>query len=99
MCSDVVHVAVGVIRNDKYQVLISKRPDDVHLGGFWEFPGGKVDSDESVEDALYRELKEELDIVPGDMKFQVELGYLVSGMYLVSLRSAFLNTTKKTFKP
>lgn len=43
--------------------------------------------------------KEELDLVPGDVKIQVELEHLVSGMYLVSLRSPVLNTTKKTFKP
>lgn len=62
MCSDTVHVAVAVIANHKNQVLISKRPDDVHLGGCWEFPGGKVEEHESVEEALHRELKEELDI-------------------------------------
>jgi len=59
---EIVHVAVAVITNNKDQVLISKRPDDVHLGGCWEFPGGKVEVDENVEDALRREIKEELDI-------------------------------------
>ena len=58
----IVHVAVAVLINDKKQVLISKRPDDVHLAGFWEFPGGKVEDGEDVEDALQREIKEELDI-------------------------------------
>ena len=58
----VVHVAVGVIINDQQQVLIAKRPDHLHQGGLWEFPGGKVDNGEDVEQALVRELHEELDL-------------------------------------
>jgi len=60
--SDVVHVAVAVIFDAEDRVLISKRPDHVHLGGYWEFPGGKVDENENISDALFREIKEELDI-------------------------------------
>lgn len=56
-----VHVAVAVIvRGD--EVLIAKRSVDAHQGGLWEFPGGKVESGETVQHALKRELKEELDI-------------------------------------
>lgn len=59
-----VHVAVGVIYNsDKSEVLISKRSDNQHLAGFWEFPGGKVESGEDVQTALARELLEEVGIV------------------------------------
>lgn len=57
-----VHVAVAVIKNTSNEVLISLRPDDVHQGGFWEFPGGKVEEGESVLDALKREIFEELGI-------------------------------------
>ncbi|MDH5183769.1 MAG: Nudix family hydrolase, partial [Gammaproteobacteria bacterium] len=61
MASDSVHVAVAVIiRNEK--ILITKRPQHLHQGGLWEFPGGKLELDESVQDALVRELFEELDI-------------------------------------
>lgn len=59
---DPVHVAVGVLRNDKGQVLISLRADEAHQGGLWEFPGGKVEPGESVEQALSREFEEELGI-------------------------------------
>jgi len=59
-----VHVAVGVVVNEHDQVLISRRHQKSHLGGFWEFPGGKVEAEESVEDALRRELLEELGIEP-----------------------------------
>jgi 8-oxo-dGTP diphosphatase len=62
--SDPLHVAVGVILNEHDQVLISKRHEHSHMGGLWEFPGGKVEAEESVEDALRRELLEELGIEP-----------------------------------
>lgn len=58
----IVHVAVGVIVNSDGNVLIAKRPDASHQGGLWEFPGGKVESGESLFAALKRELHEELAI-------------------------------------
>ena len=61
-CSEWLHVAVGVIKDYEGNVLISLRHDSAHQGGLWEFPGGKVENGESVEQALKRELKEELDI-------------------------------------
>jgi len=58
-----VHVAVGVVINDD-KVLVAKRHQSQHQGGLWEFPGGKIESTETVEDALTRELQEELSITP-----------------------------------
>lgn len=55
-------MAVAVISNSDGDILISKRPDHVHQGGLWEFPGGKLESGESLESALKRELLEELGI-------------------------------------
>jgi 8-oxo-dGTP diphosphatase len=55
-------VAVGVIKNPLGQVLISLRETSLHQGGLWEFPGGKIETTETVEQALIRELKEELAI-------------------------------------
>ncbi len=60
--SRVVHVAVGVILSENGSILIAKRPDKTHQGGLWEFPGGKVEQNESLFDALKRELSEELAI-------------------------------------
>lgn len=56
-----VHVAVGmVIRGG--EILIARRPDHLHQGGLWEFPGGKVEHGEGVQQALARELEEEVGI-------------------------------------
>ncbi|MDH5436232.1 MAG: Nudix family hydrolase [Gammaproteobacteria bacterium] len=57
-----IHVAVGVVKNHNNEVLISRRHENAHQGGLWEFPGGKVESKESILDALRRELNEELGI-------------------------------------
>ena len=62
MTSPVVQVAVAIIVNQDNEVLISLRPNSSHQGGLWEFPGGKLEIGESVEDALKRELLEELNI-------------------------------------
>ena len=51
--------AVALIDVDG-RVLISKRPEGKTMAGLWEFPGGKVEENEIPEDALIRELKEEL---------------------------------------
>jgi 8-oxo-dGTP diphosphatase len=57
-----IHVAVGILRNQRGEVLISRRSEHVHQGGLWEFPGGKVEAGEPVRGALKRELREELGI-------------------------------------
>ncbi len=54
-------VSLALINNAD-EILLSKRPKNKHLAGFWEFPGGKVEPGEMPESALIREIKEELDI-------------------------------------
>ena len=55
-----VHVAAAIIQNDQKQILAAKR-NDVGAGPAWEFPGGKIEPDETPEHAIIREIKEELD--------------------------------------
>ncbi|MEQ1527790.1 MAG: Nudix family hydrolase [Methylococcaceae bacterium] len=57
-----LQVAAGVIKNPQGQILIALRDASLHQGGLWEFPGGKLEPGETAEQALFRELKEELDI-------------------------------------
>ena len=58
-----VRVAAGVIRRSDGRVLIARRPPDKHMGGAWEFPGGKMRAVETPRQTLDRELREELGIV------------------------------------
>ncbi|PXX90137.1 DNA mismatch repair protein MutT [Marinobacter vulgaris] len=69
-----IHVAVGVIFRQG-QVLIARRPDHVHQGGLLEFPGGKVETGESVQQALVREIREEtgLRIAPDALEPVIEI--------------------------
>ncbi len=62
MNSNALHVAVGVIRDGNGRILLTQRAKHVHQGGLWEFPGGKREADESIVEALRRELREEVGI-------------------------------------
>lgn len=67
-----IEVAAGLVfRAGK--LLITKRYDDAHLGGLWEFPGGKREPAETYEECLARELREELAI-------EVRVGPLVESL-------------------
>jgi 8-oxo-dGTP diphosphatase len=61
MAGDAVQVAAGIITRDG-RYLITRRKAGAHLGGLWEFPGGKREVGESLEDCLRREAREELGI-------------------------------------
>lgn len=68
-------VAVGaaiIAHQDK--ILISLRPQNKRLGGYWEFPGGKLEEGETPQHALARELREELDIT-------IEVGAILTTVY------------------
>ncbi len=76
----VLHVAVALIeRRGRY--LICRRPAGVFLGGYWEFPGGKLEKGESATACLRRELKEELGIAVRAVKsFHIIRYRYASGM-------------------
>jgi 8-oxo-dGTP diphosphatase len=57
-----IHVAAAALIDEKGRVLLQKRHANTHQGGLWEFPGGKLEPDESVAEGLARELHEELGV-------------------------------------
>ncbi len=69
MTSTPVDVVVGMIRRADGAVLMSSRPLGKPYAGFWEFPGGKVETGELPERALARELAEEIGVTPGTCRF------------------------------
>lgn len=62
-----VDVACLVLMDDADRLFVARRPPGRRLGGLWEFPGGKVDLGETIEEALRRELIEELGMEVGPL--------------------------------
>ena len=57
-----INVVAAVIQNKEGKILIAQRNLKKSQGGLWEFPGGKIEPNETKEEAIIREIKEELDI-------------------------------------
>jgi len=69
-----VDVAVGILLDAQGRFLLTSRPEGKVYAGYWEFPGGKLEPGETVEQALRRELHEELGIAIDDVEpWKVEL--------------------------
>lgn len=69
-----VDVAVGVLVRPDGHFLLTSRPPGKVMAGYWEFPGGKLEPGETVEQALRRELHEELGITIGEAQpWKIEL--------------------------
>jgi len=72
-----VTIVVAAVIEDDGTFLVTRRPEGTHLGGLWEFPGGKLDAGETHEQALAREIREELDsdIEVGALLLETEHAY------------------------
>ena len=70
-------IGVAVIWNDQQQILIDRRKQTGLLGGLWEFPGGKIEPGETIENCIAREIQEELgiEIAVGDRLCTVTHAY------------------------
>ena len=53
-------IGVAIIRDRQGKILIDRRRQEGEMGGLWEFPGGKIEKNETVEECISREIKEEL---------------------------------------
>lgn len=70
-------IGVAVIWNDQEQILIDQRRQEGLLGGLWEFPGGKIEPGETVEECIQREIKEEIgiEITVGEQLISIDHAY------------------------
>ena len=75
-------ISIGIIENQHQQVLVAQRKQGKHLQGCWEFPGGKVEPQESFKMALRRELNEELGIHAHSMTKLIELQHQYEDRHL-----------------
>ncbi len=91
-----IRVSAGLVFQGG-RLLITQRPLGKHLGGLWEFPGGKLEPDESFEDCLVRELREELgiEVQVGAMLAAVEHAYPEKQVHIQFYRCCLVSGTPK----
>ena len=78
-----VEVVAGIIFNsDRHQVLLALRKPEQHQGNRWEFPGGKLEADESPADGLHRELLEELGVAITDSVHRMTIEHCYSDKHV-----------------
>jgi mutator protein MutT len=103
-----IEIALAIILSpDKETALIAKRLDNAHLAGFWEFPGGKIETGESSEEAAVREAFEETGLkvtpikkltpVSYDYEYRISRGqfqnyFRTAGRRILTERSTFCLT-------
>lgn len=95
------HIGVGIIKNpddNDDRVLIARRPDDAMLGGLWEFPGGKQEPGEGLQETVRRELHEELGVVVSIDKPFMKLDHAYSH-FKITLHAYLCKLQKGTPKP
>ena len=86
---NIIHVCAAVIKiNGRY--LLTSRPPGKHLAGQWEFPGGKVNINETSHDCLVRELREELgvNIIPLEVIYSITYEYPEKKVFLEFFKAA-----------
>jgi len=82
-----IDVVAGIIKNKEGKILIARRNLTKAQGGLWEFPGGKIEPNETKEDAIVREIKEEfnMDIICNGYFDKKEYEYPTRTINLIAL--------------
>ena len=96
-----MRVVAGILENVRGEILLCQRPPGKHLAGLWEFPGGKVGIGEIDQQALVRELREELelDLSVADLLHKVgafSFTYLAGPIELIVFRVRCLGEPRAT---
>ncbi|OQA62071.1 MAG: (deoxy)nucleoside triphosphate pyrophosphohydrolase [Treponema sp.] len=87
-----IDVAAAVIENREGRILIARRKPEISLGGYWEFPGGRIEPGETAAECAAREMKEEMDvhIETGDVLAETVHDYGTKTVHLVAVRAILL---------
>lgn len=87
-----IEVAAAVIENREGRILIARRKPEITLGGYWEFPGGKIEPGETAAACAARELREEMDIhiETGETVAECEYDYGTRVVHLIAVRAIML---------
>jgi len=85
-------IVVGIIQRTDGKVLITKRKKNQLLGGLWEFPGGKVEKSETLENAILREIKEEVNLDVSIGRFICKVNHAYSH-FKITIHAYFCNTS------
>lgn len=87
-----IDVAAAVIENREGRILIVRRKPDISLGGYWEFPGGRIESGETAEECAVRELREAMSmhIETGGIFSEIEYDYGDRLVRLTAVRALLL---------
>ena len=88
-----IRVAAAVIENREGRILIARRKEDTFLGGYWEFPGGKIEVGESPAECAARELHEEMQvrIEAGDVIAETVYDYGEKIVHLIAVRAILID--------
>lgn len=88
-----IDVAAAVIENREGRILIARRKVEISLGGYWEFPGGKIENGETPAECATRELREEMDIhiETGDILTETTYDYGTKIVHLIAVKAIMLS--------
>jgi len=100
MPKDVVYISAAILKNERGEIFLIQRPPHKKLAGYYEFPGGKIEPHETPEQAMVRELKEEIgiEVDEGDLRPLNFFSYAYPDFYLVMF-TYILETWKGAIAP